>query len=88
MSNGILEIPSGTRSMPNTKMPSSASRKIQKIGSYVDELKELGITHVKYVLVRQTRVVYEFDDNLIIIHMFIGTRRDFRAHLLKRLFSQ
>lgn len=59
-----------------------------KIGSYVDELKELGFTNVKYVLVRQTRVVYEFDDSLIIIHMFIGTRRDFRAHLLKRMFSQ
>jgi len=59
-----------------------------KIGSYVDELKELGIANVKYVLVRQTRVVYEFDDSLIIIHMFIGTRRDFRTHLLKRMFSQ
>lgn len=59
-----------------------------EIGSYVDELKELGITNIKYALVRQTRIVYEFDDNLIIVHMFIGTRRDFRTHLLKRLFSQ
>jgi plasmid stabilization system protein ParE len=59
-----------------------------QIGSCVDELKEIGITNVKYALVRQTRVVYEFDDNLIIVHIFIGTRRDFRAHLLKRLFSQ
>lgn len=59
-----------------------------KIGSYVDELRELGIANVKYVLVRQTRVVYEFDDHLIVIHMFIGTRRDFRAHLLKRLLGQ
>lgn len=59
-----------------------------KIGSYVDELKELGITNVKYALVRQTRIVYEFDENLVIVHMFIGTRRDFRTHLLKRLFSQ
>lgn len=59
-----------------------------QIGSCVDELKEIGITNVKYALVRQTRVVYEFDDNLIIVHMFIGTRRDFRTHLLKRLFSQ
>lgn len=59
-----------------------------QIGSYVDELKDLGITKVKYVLVRQTRIVYEFDESLIIIHMLIGTRRDFRTHLLKRLFSQ
>jgi len=58
------------------------------IGSCIDELKELGIPNVRYVLVRKTRVVYEFDDSLIIIHMFIGTRRDFRAHLLKRMFSQ
>jgi plasmid stabilization system protein ParE len=59
-----------------------------QIGSYVDELKALGIANVKCVLVRQTRVVYEFDDNLIIIHLFIGTRRDFRTHLLKRMFIQ
>lgn len=59
-----------------------------QIGSHIDELKELGITNVKYALVRQTRIVYEFDENLIIVHMFIGTRRDFRAHLLKRLFNQ
>lgn len=59
-----------------------------QVGSYVDELKELGITNVKYALVRQTRIVYEFDDDLIIVHMFIGTKRDFRTHLLKRLLSQ
>lgn len=59
-----------------------------RIGSYVDDLKELRITNVKYIPVNRTRVAGEFDDNLIVIHMFIGTRRDFRAHLLKRLFSQ
>ena len=58
------------------------------IGSHVDELKELGITNVKFTLVRQTRVVYEFDDGLVLIHMFISTKRDFRTHLFKRLFSQ
>lgn len=59
-----------------------------QIGSCIDELKALGITNVKVALVRQTRIVYEFDETLIIVHMFIGTRRDFRSHLLKRLFSQ
>lgn len=63
-------------------------KKNPQIGTHVDELKEIGIANIKYVLVRQTRIVYEFDDKLIIIHMFIGTRRDFRTHLLKRLFSQ
>ncbi|MFL9710040.1 type II toxin-antitoxin system RelE/ParE family toxin [Methylobacillus sp. Pita1] len=59
-----------------------------KIGSHIDELKEIGITNIRYALVQQTRIVYEFDNYLIIIHMFIGTRKDFRTHLLKRLFSQ
>jgi len=56
-----------------------------EIGSYIDELKDLGITNVRCTLVRQTRVVYEFDEHLILVHMFIHTRRDFRAHLAKRL---
>lgn len=57
-------------------------------GSSIEELKELGITNVKYKLVRQTRIVYEFDDELISVHMFISTKRDFMAHLLKRLLNQ
>lgn len=59
-----------------------------EIGSYIDELKELGITNVRYALVRQTRVVYEFDESVVLIHMLIHTRRDFRTHLFKRLFNQ
>jgi toxin ParE1/3/4 len=59
-----------------------------EIGSQIDELKELGIANVKYALVRQTRVVYEFDESLVLIHMLIHTRRDFRTHLFKRLFNQ
>ncbi|MCL2658643.1 MAG: type II toxin-antitoxin system RelE/ParE family toxin [Betaproteobacteria bacterium] len=58
-----------------------------EIGSCIDELKELGIENIKYTLVRQTRIVYEFADDLIVIHMFISTKRDFRTHLLKRLFN-
>ncbi|WCG83393.1 type II toxin-antitoxin system RelE/ParE family toxin [Pectobacterium sp. A5351] len=57
-------------------------------GGYIDELKELGVTNVKYTLVRQTRVVYEFDDSIVLIHMFINTKRDFRTHLFKRLLNQ
>lgn len=58
-----------------------------EIGSAIDALQEVGMVNVKCVLVRQTRVVYEFDDELVIIHMFIATRRDFRSHLLQRLLS-
>ncbi len=56
-------------------------------GNNIDALKDIGITNIKYSLVRQTRVVYEFDDELIVIHMFISTKRDFKSHLMKRLFS-
>jgi len=56
-------------------------------GSPIDELKEVGIANVRFRLVRQTRVVYAFDDSRVIVHMFIHTRRDFRTHLLKRLLD-
>jgi toxin ParE1/3/4 len=57
-------------------------------GSPIEELKEIGLLNVKYRLVRQTRVVYEFDDQVIVIHMFIHTKRDFTTHLFKRLFTK
>jgi hypothetical protein len=55
--------------------------------SRIEELHELGITNVKYKMVKQTRIVYEFDGTTIYVRMFISTRIDFRRHLLKRLFS-
>lgn len=65
-----------------------AFRRIQQapqIGTPIELLADLGMSHVRTILVRQTRLVYEFDDSLVIVHLFIGTRQDFRAHLLKRL---
>ena len=56
-------------------------------GGSIEELKNLGITNVKYKLVRQTRVVYEFDNELILVHMFISTKRDFGNHLMKRILD-
>ncbi|MFT4243450.1 MAG: type II toxin-antitoxin system RelE/ParE family toxin [Acidovorax sp.] len=56
-----------------------------ELGRHIDELRDLGVANVRYRLVRQTRVVYEFDDAQAIVHMFIHTRRDFRTHLLQRL---
>ena len=35
----------------------------------------------------ETRIVYEYDDTEVLAHMFIHTMRDFRTHLLKRLFN-
>jgi toxin ParE1/3/4 len=63
-------------------------KKSPRAGSPVDEVTEVGITNVKYVLVRQTKIVYEFDETQVLVHMFINTKRDFRTHLLKRLLRQ
>ncbi len=63
-------------------------KKDPQIGSCIDELKEIGIVDIRCVLVRQTRVIYEFDEALVLVHMFIATRRDFRTHLLERLLAR
>jgi plasmid stabilization system protein ParE len=56
-------------------------------GKEIEELKELGQENFKQRLVRQTRIVYEYDDKEVLVHMFIHTKRDFRTHLMKRLFN-
>ncbi|MBT2766894.1 type II toxin-antitoxin system RelE/ParE family toxin [Stenotrophomonas sp. ISL-67] len=58
-----------------------------EMGSDVDELRGLGIAAFRSKLVGQTRIIYEFDDANVIIHMFIHTRRDFRTHLLSRVLG-
>lgn len=54
-------------------------------GSPVEELQSLGMTSIRSMLVRQTRIVYEIHDDHVLIHLFIDTRRDFRSHLLNRM---
>jgi len=56
-------------------------------GKEVEELKELGQENFRIRLVRQTRIIYEYDDKEVLVHMFIHTKRDFRTHLMKRLFN-
>jgi toxin ParE1/3/4 len=56
-------------------------------GKEIEELEELVQENFRIRLVRQTRIVYEYDHNEVLIHMFIHTLRDFRTHLLKRLFN-
>ena len=56
-------------------------------GKEVEELKELGQENFRTRLVRHTRIVYEYDDKEVLVHMFIHTNRDFRAHLMRRLFN-
>ena len=56
-------------------------------GKEVEELRELGQGNFRTRLVRQTRIVYEYDDKEVLIYMFIHAKRDFRAHLMRRLFN-
>jgi mRNA-degrading endonuclease RelE of RelBE toxin-antitoxin system len=57
------------------------------LGTHVEELAELGYDNFRKTLVRQTRVVYEFDSQKLIVHMFVHTKRDFKTHLEKRLLT-
>lgn len=56
-------------------------------GSPFEELAALGLVSFRQRLVRQTRLIYEFNETTVIVHMFIHTRRDFRTHLEKRLLA-
>lgn len=57
------------------------------LGTPVEELSDFGYQHVRQTLVRQTRLVYEFDNKQVIVHLFIHTKRDFRTHLEQRLLA-
>jgi toxin ParE1/3/4 len=57
-------------------------------GKSIENLKDLGVINFRLRLVRQTRIVYEYDEKQVLIHMFIHTKKDFRSHLMKRLFSR
>lgn len=57
------------------------------LGMPIEELGLLGFENFRKTLVRQTRVVYEFNSHQVIVHMFVHTKRDFKTHLEKRLLS-
>jgi plasmid stabilization system protein ParE len=57
------------------------------LGTHVEELAGLGYDHFRKTLVRQTRVVYEFDSQRVIVHMFIHTKRAFKTHLENRFLA-
>ena len=60
---------------------------IPLLGTHIEELGLLGFDNFRKTSVRQTRVVYEFDNQQLIVHMFIHAKRDFRTHLEKRLLA-
>lgn len=57
------------------------------LGSTIDELELLGFENFRKTLVRQTRVIYEYNPELVVVHLFIHTRRDFKTHLERRLLT-
>jgi plasmid stabilization system protein ParE len=57
------------------------------LGTQIEELGAFGYENFRKTLVRQTRIMYEFDNDLLIVHMFIHTKRDFGTHLEKRLLE-
>ncbi len=57
------------------------------LGTRLEELGLLGYDHFRKTLVRQTRVIYEFDDQQIVVHILIHTKRDFKTHLEQRLLA-
>ncbi|MDD5030967.1 MAG: type II toxin-antitoxin system RelE/ParE family toxin [Rhodoferax sp.] len=59
-----------------------------RLGTRIEELSDLGFGNYRETLVRQTRVVYEFDHQQLVVHLFIHAKRDFKTHLEKRLMGQ
>lgn len=57
------------------------------LGTHIEELAGLGFDNFRKTLVRQTRVVYEFDTQRLIVHMFVHTKKDFKTHLADRLLA-
>ena len=57
------------------------------LGTRLEELGALGYDNFRQTFVRQTRVVYEFDHQVLIVHLFVHTKRDFKTHLENRLLA-
>ena len=56
-------------------------------GKTVEELEGMGGENFKMRLVRQTKIVYEYDNDKVLVHMFIHSNMDFRTHLFNRIFN-
>ena len=56
-------------------------------GKVINELNDLAEGNFRLRFVRQTRIGYEYDDTQVLVHMFIHTKRDFIAHITKRMVT-
>jgi toxin ParE1/3/4 len=58
-----------------------------EVGEVDEALHDLREENFGLRLVRQSRIVYEYDDKQVLVHMFVRTKRDFRTHIIKRILS-
>jgi plasmid stabilization system protein ParE len=56
-----------------------------QIGNVPDEVAHLGLTHYRQLITGQTRVIYEIQPDVIVIHIVCDTRRNLRTLLTHRL---
>jgi toxin ParE1/3/4 len=56
-------------------------------GIITEEAQALGLDDIRQRLVGQIRVIYQFDGEQIVVHMFVSTLRDFVTRLSNRLLS-
>jgi toxin ParE1/3/4 len=56
-------------------------------GVVTEEAQALGLEHIRQRLVGQTRVIYQFENNQVHVHMFVSTLRDFMSQLAGRLLQ-
>lgn len=56
-----------------------------QIGNVPDEIAHLGLSHYRQLITGQTRVIYEIQSDVIVIHIVCDTRRNLRTLLTHRL---
>jgi toxin ParE1/3/4 len=58
------------------------------IGSRIAELSGTGYSNYKKYLHKNAYAIYSFNESEVRIHMFIPSMRDFRTHVVNRIFGQ
>ncbi|MBK8188095.1 MAG: type II toxin-antitoxin system RelE/ParE family toxin [Cellvibrio sp.] len=69
----------------------TALKQIQRFpysGSIPIEVIELQLNQYQQIICDMNRIIYEIDDNKILIHMIVDVRRDMKSLLMKRLMKK
>lgn len=59
--------------------------KFPQLGSVPDEVAHLGLVHYRQLISGQTRVIYEIQPDVIVVHIICDARRNMRTLLAQRL---